>query len=304
MAEIWIDVNTATTLPVNLLPLVDDTDFKTIKTVVSSSSIHLDWNFVPTAGSQTQITVEASTSGSYTWKTIGNGIFGITLPATGGSYINNNATGFGWFTGSGTGVLPWRSPVIGFRSSILNNNLIDDANALATGSGLATIPTTDYTSLISTRMSGSYIGSLASASRVEAIQTTVNSIPTTNYTNLISTRMSGSYLGNLASASRVEAIYSDMANVGDVWTSASRTLTSASGLGLASASSVFPPYQVIENSITHEQAIKLLLSVLVGTSSGGGTTTQIFNNLLNSGSRVTATTDSNGNRTAVDLNVT
>ena len=50
----------------------------------------------------------------------------------------------------------------------------------------------------STRLSGSYIGALASASRVEAIQTTSTSI--------MNTKLSGSSLGTLASASRVEAI--------------------------------------------------------------------------------------------------
>jgi hypothetical protein len=55
----------------------------------------------------------------------------IEIPASGGASINNNTAGFGWFTGICTGVLPWRGPIIGFRSDSLNNALIDNASSIS-----------------------------------------------------------------------------------------------------------------------------------------------------------------------------
>ena len=52
MPDIWVDVDTAVILPVNVLPLLDDTDFKTIETAVvyNAAGMALTWNFVTTAG--------------------------------------------------------------------------------------------------------------------------------------------------------------------------------------------------------------------------------------------------------------
>lgn len=141
MADIWINVDATVTVPLNILPLVDDTDFKTIEPAVSSSSVRMYWNFIPTAGSQAQTYVEMGAATNYKWINIGNGLYATTIPASGGSYVNNDTEGFGWFSGSGTGILPFRSPMIGFRAAILNDNLIDSSNALATGSGLSGLAT-------------------------------------------------------------------------------------------------------------------------------------------------------------------
>lgn len=46
-------------------------------------------------------------------------------------------------------------------------------------------------------------------------------------------------------------------------------------------------------------ALKLVLSVLTGKSSGGGTTTIVFRDINDSKNRISATVDSSGNRTAV-----
>jgi hypothetical protein len=288
MADIWLNVDSAVVVPLNLLPFVDDTDFKSIETVVSASSLWICWNFIPVTGSPTQVAFVPATIYDR-----GNGIFTYNIPASSGT-INNDAEGSGWFTGSGIGLLPFRSPIFGFRASVLNSNLIVNANPLATGSGLATIPTTDYTALVSTRMSGSYLNSLASASRVEAIQTdldnpdqykatvtglasasrveaiqtTVDSIPTTDYTNLISTRMSGSYLGSLASASTVSVMFDTN----------------------------------IDESISFIEGMRIIMAVLFGNSSGGGTGEITFDNASsNNFNRVVATVDENGNRTVTFL---
>lgn len=57
--------------------------------------------------------------------------------------------------------------------------------------------------------------------------------------------------------------------------------------------------EVIEGTITHRQAMKLILAVLTGKSSGGGTTTLTFRDIGNTKDRLICTVDPNGNRTAV-----
>jgi len=46
-------------------------------------------------------------------------------------------------------------------------------------------------------------------------------------------------------------------------------------------------------------ALKLILSVLTGKASGGGTTTLVFRDIADAKDRISATVDSNGNRTAI-----
>ena len=59
----------------------------------------------------------------------------------------------------------------------------------------------------------------------------------------------------------------------------------------------------VEGSYTLEQLLQLMEGVLFGKASGGGTTTVTFRNLSDTGNRVVATVDSNGNRSAVTLTV-
>jgi hypothetical protein len=134
MADIWMDVDIAIAeAPVNLMPLIDDTDFKTIEDAVLYSAPTLIWHFVTTAGVQTETAVTPTTAGVHDWVDQGtSGCYALEIPASGGT-INNDTEGFGWFTGVATGVLPWRGPVIGFRAAALNNTLIDDASSLLTG---------------------------------------------------------------------------------------------------------------------------------------------------------------------------
>lgn len=169
---------------------------------------------------------------------------------------------------------------------------------------------------ISTRLSGSYINELASASRVEAIQIDLDNptqyqadvsglAPSNEYdtelsaiqadldspaqyqadvSNLdvaISTRLSGSYISELASASRVEAIQTSVDSI--------------------DTNSVLDA--IVEDTYTMQDFLKIMGGVLAGEASGGGTTTITFNNLSNSGSIVEATVDSSGNRTTVLLNL-
>lgn len=133
MPDIFMDVDVALAeVPVNILPLLDDSDFKSREVAVAYDAAGMDlvWNFVTTGGAMTQTAVTPTTSGNYDWAHQGDGMYSIEIPASGGASINNDTEGFGWFTGIATGVLPWRGPVIGFRAAALNNALIDGGDTL------------------------------------------------------------------------------------------------------------------------------------------------------------------------------
>jgi hypothetical protein len=123
----YIDVDTAVELFVNSVPLTDDTDFKTREIAVAYNAAGMDlvWNFITTAGVITQTAVTPTTAGSYDWTHVGDGMYKIEVPATGGASINNNTEGTGWFSGVATGVLPWVSPLYTFRPAAVNNALVD-----------------------------------------------------------------------------------------------------------------------------------------------------------------------------------
>ncbi len=126
-------VNTAVVVPVNVVPLIDDTDFKTPETgvVYNASGLALKWNFVTTAGVVTQTAVTPTdTGGDYDWTNKGGAMYAIEIPATGGASINNNAAGYGYFTGVATGVLPWRGPTIEFVPAHVANGLVDGTDNL------------------------------------------------------------------------------------------------------------------------------------------------------------------------------
>ncbi len=121
--------------PVNIMPLIDDTDFKTREESVTYDQAGMDllWNFVTTAGAMTQTAVTPTTAGDYDWASQGNGMYSIEITASGGASINNDTEGFGWFSGFATGILPWRGPTIGFRAAGLNNVLVDTAYSATRG---------------------------------------------------------------------------------------------------------------------------------------------------------------------------
>lgn len=123
-----MNVDAAVTVPVNVLPLVDDTDFKSIENTVAfnATGMDLQWNFVTTAGVETSVTVVPTSSGVHDWTNSGlaKGLYKIEIPSSGGT-VDNDATGFGWFTGVADGVLPWTGPVIGFRVAAMNTAMVD-----------------------------------------------------------------------------------------------------------------------------------------------------------------------------------
>lgn len=61
--------------------------------------------------------------------------------------------------------------------------------------------------------------------------------------------------------------------------------------------------EVFEGTITLRQALRVIFAVLAGKSNGGGTTTITFRDADDSKSRISATVDANGNRTAITLDL-
>lgn len=132
MPDLWVDVDTAVVVPVNILPLLDDTDFKSIEPAVvyNSAGLALTWNF-QTSTTYTAVACTPTTGDNTDWgEPVANqGMYSIEIPASGGGTINNDTEGVGWFTGVATGVLPWRGPTIGFRRAALNDLFRDGGTA-------------------------------------------------------------------------------------------------------------------------------------------------------------------------------
>lgn len=133
MADIYFDVDVALAeVPVNKVPLIDDTDFKSIEGAVAynAGGMALRWHFVTSAGAYTVTSVTPTTGGDYDWTDQGDsGVYTIEIPASGGASINNDTEGYGWFTGVATGVLPWTSPIYGFRAAAINDVFMDTNTA-------------------------------------------------------------------------------------------------------------------------------------------------------------------------------
>src|SRR3990167_2320371 len=141
---IWMDVDIAlASVPVNAMPLIDSTDFKTIEDAVvfNQAGLALFWHFTTTAGVTTSTAVTPTSGGDYHLTDQStSGMYAIEIPASGGASANNNTEGFGWFTGVATGILPWAGPIIGFRAAGLNNALVDSAYSATRGLAGTAVP--------------------------------------------------------------------------------------------------------------------------------------------------------------------
>ena len=136
----FIDVDTAITVPINIVPLTDDGDFKSEENpAYNAAGMDLIWNFVTTAGVQTQTAVTPTTAGDYDW-TCTNGMAKCEIPASGGASANNDTEGAGWWSGRCTGVLPWAGPVVCFRAAGLNDKMIDSAYSTTRGLSGTALP--------------------------------------------------------------------------------------------------------------------------------------------------------------------
>ncbi|KKK51032.1 hypothetical protein LCGC14_3119040, partial [marine sediment metagenome] len=97
MSDLILSVDTALgEVPINLIALIDDTDFKTREesVVFNQSGLDLLFNFITKDGVFTQTAVTPTdTAGDYDWINQGNGMYTIEIPASGGGTINNDAEG-------------------------------------------------------------------------------------------------------------------------------------------------------------------------------------------------------------------
>lgn len=134
---IRLSTGLAITVPVNVAPLIDDTDFKTRETAIAFDAAGMDlvWNFLTPAGVITQTAVTPTSAGNYDWTHVGDGMYKIEIPASGGASINNNAVGWGWFSGFVTGVLPFVGPMIAFQKLV--GTVVEDDGAIFAGTAAA-----------------------------------------------------------------------------------------------------------------------------------------------------------------------
>lgn len=95
-----------------------------------------------------------------------------------------------------------------------------------------------------------------------------------------------------------------------VWNTTSRTITGGTvttvndktGYSLSAAGVDAILDDTVEGSLTMRQMVKIMAAALAGKASGGGTTTITFTGLDGTTTRITATVDASGNRTAVTVN--
>ncbi len=128
MSQIWMDVDTALIeIPVNVNPLVDAATAKVVDEGVTfdEAGIDVNWHFTTTGGVSTSTPVTPTSGGDYNWQHQDGGMYTIAMPASAGASVNNDSTGFGYFTGNTTANLPWRGPTIGFRITRMNAAMVD-----------------------------------------------------------------------------------------------------------------------------------------------------------------------------------
>lgn len=144
---IELNVDTGYTIAVNKLPLVAKSDGTTISAAVAynAAGMDLNWNFITLAGVTSQTNVVPTTTGDYDWVALGNGMYTIEIPASGGASINNDAAGWGWFSGETTAEAVFISPVYGFSTDLTTMRTGIIEGLAQTGTLSTTQATTDLT---------------------------------------------------------------------------------------------------------------------------------------------------------------
>lgn len=335
MPDLWCDVDAAlTSVPVNILPLIDDTDFKTIETAVAynAAGMALYWNFETTAGVKTTTAVTPTTSGTYDWSHQNGGMYVIEIPASGGASINNDTEGVGWFSGVCTGVLPWRGPTIGFRASGLNDALIDSAYSATRGLAGTALPAvaagaSGGVPVIGTGSNNFKSDSSANVTVPDTQKVDVNTIKTnpvvnggtitfptnatvastTNITAGTITTVSGNVNGNVGG--NVTGSVGSVAAGGIAAASFAANAVNAAALAADAANEIADALldraDAVETGLTPRQEMRLTAAASAGKLSGAATTSVVIRNAVaDSKDRITATVDASGNRTAVTTDVT
>lgn len=205
-ADLTMTVDTALAeVPVNKVPLVSDSDFKSIQGAVAwdAAGMALRWHFVTTAGAYTVTSVTPTTAGAHDWTDQGDsGVYTIEIPASAGT-INNDTEGFGWFTGVATGILPWTGPTIAFVPANIANS---DVN----GSDLREVDVTFVAG-----------GAATTAGTIDAnvVQVGGSTTPVTNLGVVFNTDFAANYDATL------DRWNADMESIDDDATAASGTVT-------------------------------------------------------------------------------
>jgi len=274
MADFYFDVDAALSgVPVNLMPLIDDTDFKTIEGAVAynAAGMALRWHFVTSAGAYTVTSVTPTTAGVHDWTDPGDsGIYTLEIPASGGT-INNDTEGYGWFTGVATGVLPWRGPVIGFRAAGLNDLLCDSAYSTTRGLAGTALPNAaaEAAGGLYTRGTGAGQINQAANGQVDA-----------NVTHAAGTAWGS---GAITAASIATGAIDADALAADAGTEIAAAILAAAADG----------------SYTVAEILRVVMAVLGGQASGLASTTALYKNRDGTKTRITATVDADGNRSSV-----
>lgn len=88
----------------------------------------------------------------------------------------------------------------------------------------------------------------------------------------------------------------------DVWAVGARALTDKAGFELSTGGVDAVWDEVVEGGLTARQLVKVMAAALAGKAAGGGTTTVTVTGVDGVTTRITATVDANGNRSAVTIN--
>lgn len=219
---IWMDVDIALAeVPVNVVPLVSDSDFKTVDEGIlyNESGMLLFWHFTKTDGTTSVTAVTPTTSGLHDWGHQDHGIYTIEIPTASGD-VNNTEEGFGYFTGICDNVLPWRGPTIGLRAASLNNALIDADGITGELAKLGTIPALDGAG----QTIGAAIAKLAddnggatfdaTSDSLAAIASTIGQTAPTSHACSGVTKTTGTSSDTHSDAHTLDASYFTMANAG------------------------------------------------------------------------------------------
>jgi hypothetical protein len=108
----------------------------------------------------------------------------------------------------------------------------------------------------------------------------------------------------LVTQSQASDIYSLVSDLHSDVTNLSGVVSDLTSAVAALPTNVMDLTDGIETSITLRQAIRLILAAEAGKLSGAATTTVTIRNVGDSKNRITATVDSDGNRTAVTTDAT
>lgn len=337
MCDIWMDVDAALAeVPVNKLPILDDTDYKSREVSVAYNAAGMDlvWNFMTSAGAFTQTAVTPSNSGDYLWTNQGKGHYTIQIPASGGATINNDTEGFGFFSGFATGFLPWIGPIVGFRASGLNDKLIDSAYDTTRGLAGTALPAAAAEAAGGLYTRGTGAGQINQNANgqadARAVATGSNAINAAGLDPDVTTELQNGLAtaANLATVAgyldtEIAAILSDTNELQTDWANGGRLdllidaikaktdLVPAAPAAVGdvptaaeNAAALMDLSNGIETSITPRQALRLILAASAGKLSGAATTTIVVRNVGDSKDRITATVDSSGNRSAVTVDAT